>query len=508
MSAPHALCASRLGWNASAKWRLLHTPNRPSAEEPYRSLGAPKNRGGMPFPRVVAVIAALVAVGHVGLPPASGSDLHWVDAAARDCLLGRTAIVTGATRGIGREVAHMLAGVAGAQTILACRDVSACQRTAREIQQRSPGASVECAELDLARLTSVEAFAAHFAPRHKGAAPRPVDLIVHNAGVMAVADERTEDGFETTFQVNHLAPFFLQQLLTPSLSAASSRRSLTSLSCSGTATPRWGNDVRVVWVSSGLHQLGSIPGRPGVGPRGSQETEEDSGRVTGIFGIAFRQRRGLLGRWRAYADSKLLNTITASEGARRLAACGAGGEGLSATPIRSVAVRPGTVATDITRHSRGAGALIGLLKEMGLARPLDRAARGILHACTAPLLPDDSSPPAAAAPVTTEVGYSIYWDDTRATPAHASALDADTTSLVWRDSEKLLREWRHRVSAFGAPTDSGSANDVGVLWGYDLSQAWEGGVFVPRSSREEIDTIQDAMENEGSSGPRANKPNR
>ena len=104
MSAPHALCASRLGWNASAKWRLLHTPNRPSAEEPYRSLGAPKNRGGMPFPRVVAVIAALVAVGHVGLPPASGSDLHWVDAAARDCLLGRTAIVTGATRGIGREV--------------------------------------------------------------------------------------------------------------------------------------------------------------------------------------------------------------------------------------------------------------------------------------------------------------------------------------------------------------------------------------------------------------------
>lgn len=181
----------------------------------------------------------------------------------------------------------------------------------------------------------MEEFAKTLAGR-KGS-PQPINLLVHNAGVMAVDDERTEDGFETTFQVNHLAPFLLTLRLLPCLRAASTAtRSrpppIATLSAAATfqsgglevggdegkggqssALDGWGRGVRVVWVSSGAHKWGSVPGRPGVGVRGSQEQEGDGGRVTGLFGIAFNQRRGMLGRWRAYADSKLLNAMIAAE---------------------------------------------------------------------------------------------------------------------------------------------------------------------------------------------------
>jgi NAD(P)-dependent dehydrogenase (short-subunit alcohol dehydrogenase family) len=224
----------------------------------------------------------------------SPHSLEWVEAAARDCLRGRTAIVTGATRGIGREVAQMLASVSGAHTILACRDMAACHRTVQEMRKSSPGVSVECAELDLARLESVEAFAAQLTGgSKKGATARPVDLLVHNAGVMAVEDRRTEDGFETTFQVNHLAPFLLQLLLIPSLRAASASRSHAPHASGPLSRAErhrlegWGGDVRVVWVSSGAHKWGGIPDGPGEGTRGEQEAEEDCGRVTGIFGACW-----------------------------------------------------------------------------------------------------------------------------------------------------------------------------------------------------------------------------
>jgi hypothetical protein len=169
--------------------------------------------------------AALPLVGHtVPAAPSPGEELAWVKEAAGGSLRGRNALVTGASRGIGREVAHLLARVAGAHTILACRDISACQKTAQEIRQLAPAASVECAELDLARLSSVERFAEAFAGGSASSA-RPLHLLVHNAGVMAVDDHRTEDGFESTFQVNHLAPFYLTNLLLPSLRAASSASS-------------------------------------------------------------------------------------------------------------------------------------------------------------------------------------------------------------------------------------------------------------------------------------------
>lgn len=74
----------------------------------------------------------------------------------------------------------MLASVAGAHTILACRNMTACKLAAQGILRHHPGASVECLPLDLESLCSVRDFAAHLSSSQ--GVPRPVHVLVHNAG--------------------------------------------------------------------------------------------------------------------------------------------------------------------------------------------------------------------------------------------------------------------------------------------------------------------------------------
>ncbi|EKX45951.1 hypothetical protein GUITHDRAFT_40048, partial [Guillardia theta CCMP2712] len=123
---------------------------------------------------------------------------------------GRTAIVTGGNRGLGKELSMLLAGEAKARTIMACRDRRSCEQTAAEIRSQYAGADVTCAFLDLSDLSSVK----KFAEERRGAR---IDLLVHNAGVMAVPDTKTRDGLETTMQVNFFAPLLLSALLADSM---------------------------------------------------------------------------------------------------------------------------------------------------------------------------------------------------------------------------------------------------------------------------------------------------
>jgi NAD(P)-dependent dehydrogenase (short-subunit alcohol dehydrogenase family) len=114
-------------------------------------------------------------------------------------LTGRTAIVTGASSGIGQSVAHALAG-AGAHVVLAVRDVAKGQRVAAALPGRT-----EVRELNLASLDSVQAFAAAW--------DGPIDLLINNAGVSQPALTRTAEGFESKLGVNHLGHFALTNLL-------------------------------------------------------------------------------------------------------------------------------------------------------------------------------------------------------------------------------------------------------------------------------------------------------
>ena len=122
-------------------------------------------------------------------------------------LSGRTAVLTGASAGIGLETARALGGH-GASVVLACRTLDTAERAAASIRAESEGAAIDVVHLDLASLASVREAAGEI----RSAYPC-LDLLINNAGVMEPPYEQTEDGFELTFATNHLGHFALTGLL-------------------------------------------------------------------------------------------------------------------------------------------------------------------------------------------------------------------------------------------------------------------------------------------------------
>ena len=129
-------------------------------------------------------------------------------------LSGRVAVVTGGSTGLGLQTVHKLA-VHGAEVVIGARNLERAQAARRLVEARVPGASISINPLDLGSLASVEAFA-----REVTAAHPSIDLLFDNAGVMAMPEGVTADGFETHFGTNHLGHFALTVRLLPSLLAA------------------------------------------------------------------------------------------------------------------------------------------------------------------------------------------------------------------------------------------------------------------------------------------------
>ena len=136
---------------------------------------------------------------------------------------GRTAVVTGASAGVGLETARVLAGH-GATVVLACRDLGKAGQAADRIRAAAGAgaASVRVVHLDLASLASVRAAASEI----RASCPR-LDLLINNAGVMTPPYQRTADGFELTFATNHLGHFALTGLLLEPLLATPGSRIVT-----------------------------------------------------------------------------------------------------------------------------------------------------------------------------------------------------------------------------------------------------------------------------------------
>jgi NAD(P)-dependent dehydrogenase (short-subunit alcohol dehydrogenase family) len=211
-------------------------------------------------------------------------------AASLPDLSGRTAIVTGASSGLGRETAMALAR-AGARVIMAVRDVAKGHAAAAVIRSAAgEELALEVRALDLASLTTVRAFAAAW--------DGPIDLLINNAGVMVPPRTRTPDGFELQFGTNHLGHFALTNLLLPQITG------------------------RVVTVASMAHRLGRID----------------------FDDLNWQRRR--YQPWRAYGQSKLANLLFTSELQRRLAATG--------SSVLAMAAHPGYSATNLSAHAGSA----------------------------------------------------------------------------------------------------------------------------------------------------------
>lgn len=120
---------------------------------------------------------------------------------------GKTAIVTGANTGVGLETAKELCR-RKARVILACRDLDKARLVAAEIGGET-GVMPVCMQLDLCSFKSIRRFAEQITEREKR-----LDVLINNAGKIAPPKKtETDDGFESTFQTNHLGPFLLTNLL-------------------------------------------------------------------------------------------------------------------------------------------------------------------------------------------------------------------------------------------------------------------------------------------------------
>jgi NAD(P)-dependent dehydrogenase (short-subunit alcohol dehydrogenase family) len=234
-------------------------------------------------------------------------------------LTGKIAIVTGANSGIGYETARALA-YKGASVVLACRNLDKGEAATRQIVQAHPGAQAELLPLDLSDLASIRRFASEFADHYDR-----LDLLINNAGIMAIPFGKTADGFELQFGTNHLGHFALTGLLLQLI----------------LHTPR----ARVITVSSGAHRFGEI----------------DFDNLNGEKGYD---------RGRAYAQSKLANLLFTYELQRRFD--GAGVAALAA------AAHPGWTATNLQAHWR----MVRVLNPLIAQRP-EVGALPTLYAATA-----------------------------------------------------------------------------------------------------------------------------
>ncbi|ADG77227.1 Short-chain dehydrogenase/reductase SDR OS=Tsukamurella paurometabola (strain ATCC 8368 / DSM/ CCUG 35730 / CIP 100753 / JCM 10117 / KCTC 9821 / NBRC 16120/ NCIMB 702349 / NCTC 13040) OX=521096 GN=Tpau_0589 PE=3 SV=1 [Tsukamurella paurometabola] len=135
---------------------------------------------------------------------------------------GKTFVITGSNSGTGKEAAKRLAA-AGAKVVMAVRTPAKGEAARAEIRAAVPGADIEVRRLDLADLTSVQAFADGILADRVA-----IDVLVNNAGVMTPPERfETADGFELQFGSNFLGPFALTNLLLPVLLESAAPRVTT-----------------------------------------------------------------------------------------------------------------------------------------------------------------------------------------------------------------------------------------------------------------------------------------
>jgi NAD(P)-dependent dehydrogenase (short-subunit alcohol dehydrogenase family) len=286
---------------------------------------------------------------------------------------GRVAVVTGANSGLGYHTALELARH-GARVVVASRNDVRGKEAVAKIIAEVPKADLDLRALDLADLANVRSFADGIQASYPS-----VDLLINNAGLMAIPHQRTADGFEMQFGVNHLGHFALTGLLLPLL----------------LRTPQ----ARVVTVSSTAHKTGRID----------------------FDDLQHEQRYR---KWMVYASTKLANLLFTYELQRRLAASGSG--------LISVAAHPGTSATNLVATGAQDNAVKRVVMSAGARLISQSAAKGALPQLYAATAPDvKGGEYFGPNGIAESFGYPKRVDST------AASKDLDAASRLWSISEEL-----------------------------------------------------------------------
>jgi len=295
--------------------------------------------------------------------------------------VGKTFVITGANSGIGLEAARVLAQK-GAEVVLACRSQEKGQKALEQIRSEKPGAKVSLASLDLADLKSVRAFAERFKNEHGR-----LDVLINNAGLMAIPRTTTADGFEMQLGTNHLGHFALTGLLFGRLLESA--------------------PSRVVNLASQAHRMGRMSWDDLMG-----EKKYD--------------------KWAIYGQSKLANLLFTCELQKRIEKKhgAAGGH----PPVLAVAAHPGYSATELQGKgaSMGGSKLEGWFMRMGNSVLAQSAAMGAMPTLRAAVDPD-----VKGGEYFGPSGFMEIAGPPKLVSCSAAAKDPESARMLWDKSVEL-----------------------------------------------------------------------
>ncbi|CAL9125006.1 unnamed protein product [Musa textilis] len=295
-----------------------------------------------------------------------------VTAAAPD-LRSITAIITGATSGIGAETARVLA-MRGARLVLPARSLKAAEETRARITGEFPGAEIFVLPLDLSSLSSVRCFVFRFL-----ALNLPLNLLINNAGKFSYEHAVSEDGVEVTFATNYLGHFLLTKLL---------------LNKMAETVRETGIEGRIVNVSSSIHGwfFGDCLG----------------------YLDQMTRKKAAYDATRAYALSKLANVLHTKELTQRL-------EQMDAN-VTANCVHPGIVRTRLTRDREGLVTDLAFFLASKLLKTIPQAAATTCYVATHPRLEGVSGK---------------YFADCNEVSPSSSASSPHEAARLWRASEAM-----------------------------------------------------------------------
>jgi NAD(P)-dependent dehydrogenase (short-subunit alcohol dehydrogenase family) len=290
-------------------------------------------------------------------------------------------IITGANSGLGKESAFALAKL-GAEIVLAVRDINKGQSVKNQILNQTPSAVIEVAALDLMDLDSVRKFAA-------SQSTKPIDVLLNNAGIMAVPFEKTKDGFESQMGTNHLGHFLLTELLFDAISK--------------------GSNPRIVNVSSSAHRLGKLK----TGDINELNVSKEN-----------------YSPWTVYGNSKLANLLFTNELVRRLK--------LVNSNITVAVAHPGYANTNLQ--------LVAATKRSGIRKSVELAVTKLMNIILGQSAANGALPQIAAC-TWVDIQSGDYLGprglfESRGKPKkvkmNKAAQDIELAKRVWRTSEELL----------------------------------------------------------------------